>query len=283
MAYVYEPPAVRPMIPSLFAIRRVVRETDDTFTIELRAVNSGSEIIFQPGQFNMVYVHGAGEIPISISGNPASLDTLVHTTRAVGAVTKVMDRLRRGDIVGIRGPYGVPWPVDEARGMDVVLVAGGIGLAPIRPVIYALLARRELYGKVVLLYGTRGPDDILFRNELEEWRSRFDFDVFLTVDRAAGGWKGNVGVVPALIAKAPFDPSNTVAMICGPEIMMRFSTMELAKRGVTPKAMYVSMERSMKCGIGLCGHCQFGPAFVCKDGPVFAYTRVKHLLGIWEI
>lgn len=271
------------MIPSLFAIRRVVRETDDTFTIELRAVNSGNDVIFQPGQFNMVYVHGAGEIPISISGNPSSLDTLVHTTRAVGSVTKVMDRLRRGDIVGVRGPYGVPWPVDDARGMDVVLVAGGIGLAPIRPVVYALLARRELYGKVVLLYGTRGPDDILFRDELEEWRSRFDFDVFLTVDRAAGGWKGNVGVVPALIAKAPFDPSNTVAMICGPEIMMRFSTMELAKRGVAPDAMYVSMERSMKCGIGLCGHCQFGPVFVCKDGPVFAYTRVKHLLGIWEI
>lgn len=283
MAYVSEPPAVRPMIPSLFVIRRVVRETDDTFTVELRAVNSGNEIIFQPGQFNMVYVHGAGEIPISISGNPASVDTLVHTTRAVGSVTKVMDRLRRGDIVGIRGPYGVPWPVEGARGMDVVLVAGGIGLAPIRPVIYALLANREMYGKVVLLYGTRGPDDILFRNELEEWRARFDFDVFLTVDRAAGGWKGNVGVVPALIAKAPFDPSNTVAMICGPEIMMRFSTMELAKRGVAPNAMYVSMERSMKCGIGLCGHCQFGPAFVCKDGPVFAYPRIKHLLGIWEI
>ncbi|MEX1139198.1 MAG: FAD/NAD(P)-binding protein [Bacteroidota bacterium] len=278
-----EPPAVRPMIPSLFAIRRVVRETDDTFTLELRAVDSGNEIVFQPGQFNMVYVHGAGEIPISISGNPASLDTLVHTTRAVGSVTKVMDRLRRGDIVGVRGPYGVPWPVDEARGMDVVLVAGGIGLAPIRPVIYALLARREMYGKVVLLYGTRGPDDILFRNELEEWRSRFDFDVYLTVDRAAGEWKGNVGVVPTLIAKAPFDPSNTVAMICGPEIMMRFTTMELAKRGVARDSMYVSMERSMKCGIGLCGHCQFGPTFVCKDGPVFAYTRVKHLLGIWEI
>ncbi|MEX2115545.1 MAG: FAD/NAD(P)-binding protein, partial [Bacteroidota bacterium] len=154
---------------------------------------------------------------------------------------------------------------------------------PLRPVIYALLARRESFGKVVLLYGTRGPDDILFRNELEAWRARFDFDVYLTVDRAAGGWKGNVGVVPMLIPKAPFDPSNTVAMICGPEIMMRFTTMELAKRGVAPDSMYVSMERSMKCGIGLCGHCQFGPVFVCKDGPVFAYSRIKHLLGIREI
>ena len=283
MAYMSEPPAVRSMIPSLFAIRRVVRETDDTFTLDVRSVVAGNEVVFQPGQFNMVYVHGAGEIPISISGDPATLDTLVHTTRAVGSVTKVMAGLRRGDIVGIRGPFGVPWPIDDARGMDVVLVAGGIGLAPLRPAIYALLARREIYGKVVLLYGTRGPDDILFRHELEEWRARFDFDVYLTVDRAAGGWKGNVGVVPMLITKAPFDPTNTVAMICGPEIMMRFTTMELAKRGVSPDLMYVSMERSMKCGIGLCGHCQFGPKFVCKDGPVFPYSRVKHLLGLWEI
>lgn len=283
MAYASELPAVRAMIPSLFAIRRVVRETNDTFTLELRSVDAGNEMIFQPGQFNMVYVHGAGEIPISISGNPSVLDTLVHTTRAVGSVTKVMDRLRRGDIVGIRGPFGVPWPLDNARGMDVVLVAGGIGLAPLRPVIYALLSRRETYGKVVLLYGTRGPDDILFRNELEEWRARFDFDVHLTVDRAAAGWKGNVGVVPMLVAKAPFDPSNTVAMICGPEIMMRFTTMELAKRGVGQDSIFVSMERSMKCGVGLCGHCQFGPVFVCKDGPVFAYPHIRHLLGLWEI
>lgn len=274
---------VRPMIPSIYCIRRILTETDDTFTLDLEPEETDSGMVFKPGQFNMVYVHGAGEIPISISGNPATVERLLHTTRAVGAVTNVMSRLRRGDSVGIRGPFGIPWPVAEARGMDVILVAGGIGLAPLRPVIYELLADREAYGKVVLLYGTRDPGDILFKKELEEWRSRFDFDVFITVDRAIGLWKGNVGVVTTLIPKAPFDPQNTMAMICGPEIMMRFTAMELAKRGVPADSIYVSMERNMKCGIGLCGHCQFGPAFVCKDGPVFGYSRVKHLLGIREI
>ena len=271
------------MIPSMYRIRRILTETDDTFTLDLEPEVSKNAIVFKPGQFNMVYAHGAGEIPLSISGNPATLGRLVHTTRAVGAVTKVMSNLKRGDMVGIRGPFGIPWPVAEARGMDVILVAGGIGLAPLRPVIYEILADREAYGKVVLLYGTRDPGDILFKKELEDWRSRFDFDVFVTVDRVIGQWKGNVGVVTTLIAKAPFDPQNTIAMICGPEIMMRFTAMELAKRGVKTDSVFVSLERNMKCGIGLCGHCQFGPAFVCKDGPVFAYSRVKHLLGIWEV
>ncbi len=272
-----------PMFPWPFQIRQVKRETEDTFTVELLPPGESGEFSFRPGQFNMVYVYGVGEVPISISGDPSNPKVLVHTTRAVGAVTKAMDKLRRGDIVGIRGPFGVPWPIEQARGQDVVFVVGGIGLAPLRPALYEVLNHRKLYGKVVLLYGSRTPADILFLKELEQWRARFDLDVHITVDRAMSGWQGNVGVVTTLIPRAPFDPASTVAFICGPEIMMRFSAQELHKRGVDGDHIFLSMERNMKCAIGLCGHCQFGPLFVCKDGPVFRYDQIKNLLVKWEI
>jgi NAD(P)H-flavin reductase len=272
-----------PMLPWPFQIRRVKYETEDTFTIELEPLGDLEEFTFLPGQFNMIYVFGVGEIPISISGDPANPRTLVHTTRAVGSVTKAMDRMRRGDILGIRGPYGTRWPIDHANGQDVVFVAGGIGLAPLRPALYEVLAQRERYGKVVLLYGTRTPTDVLFRQELENWRARFDLEIYVTVDRAMSGWRGNVGVVTNLISRAPFDPRNTMAFVCGPEVMMRFTTMELHKRGVDNEHIFVSMERNMKCAIGLCGHCQFGSVFVCKDGPVFRYSQIKEMLVKWEI
>jgi NAD(P)H-flavin reductase len=194
-----------------------------------------------------------------------------------------MAKMKRGDVLGIRGPYGTSWPVEEARSHDVVLVAGGIGLPPLRPALYEILSHREKYGKVVLLYGTRTPGDILFKEELEQWRARFDLEVFVTVDRATEGWRGNVGVVTTLIHKAGFDPRNTVAMVVGPEVMMRFTALELLKRGVKSESIFLSMERNMKCGIGLCGHCQFGPVFICKDGAVFRYPRIKDLLVKWEI
>jgi NAD(P)H-flavin reductase len=270
------------MLPRLYVIRQVRKETADTFTLVLEDRSGGPKIKFAPGQFNMVYVFGVGEIPISISSDPAG-SVLVHTTRAVGTVTRVMAGLRRGDAVGIRGPFGTVWPVHEAHGHDIVIVAGGIGLAPLRPALYEVLSRRDAFGKVVLLYGTRTPSDILFREELEQWRARFDLEVYVTVDRAQPGWRGNVGVVTTLIHKSPFDPQKTTAMICGPEIMMRFAALELQKRGVGPDSIYLSLERNMKCGIGLCGHCQFGPYFVCKDGPVFRYSRVKDLLVKREI
>jgi NAD(P)H-flavin reductase len=173
--------------------------------------------------------------------------------------------------------------VAEAAGSDIVIVAGGIGLAPLRPALYHVLSQREKYGKVVLLYGTRSPDDILYRRELERWRSRFDLDISITVDRAPSGWRGNVGVVTSLVPRVPFDPLNTVAMVCGPEVMMRFTVQELQKRGIKGEDIYVSMERNMKCAIGFCGHCQYGPVFICKDGPVFSYNRIRDLFGLREI
>lgn len=275
--------ATDPMRPDVYGIRRMRTETDDTFTVELTPENGASPMRFAPGQFNMVYVPGAGEIPISISGDPGNPGRLLHTTRAVGSVTHAMRRLSAGDVVGVRGPFGVGWPVEEADGKDVVIVAGGIGLAPLRPALYRLLARRQRYGKIVLLYGTRTPADLLFRRELEVWKSRLDLEVVVTVDRASGRWHGNVGVVTTLIPKAPFNRLHTVAMICGPEVMMRFTAMKLEERGVPAANIYLSLERNMKCGIGLCGHCQCGPTFICKDGPVYRYDRVKHLMATREV
>lgn len=272
----------QPWMPTLFRVERIRKETYDTFTFDLET-SDGNGLSFQPGQFNMLYIYGVGEVPISISGDPGNTRTLVHTIRAVGTVTKNMRRLKRGDTVGVRGPFGRPWPVAEAKGHDIIIVAGGIGLAPLRPVIYHLLAHREQYGKIILQYGARTPDDILFRQELETWRARFDFDVQVTVDRSTGTWQGNVGVVTLLIPKATFDPMHTIAMVCGPEIMMRFTVLELLKRDLTEENIYISGERNMKCGIGHCGHCQFGHLFVCKDGPVFRYSETADLFKKREI
>ena len=265
-----------------YRLTRVIKETFDTFTVELESTN-GHTLNFEPGQFNMLYIFGVGEIPISISGDPYSPEVLHHTTRVVGTVTKAMRKLTVGETLGVRGPYGSSWSVEAARGYDVVLVAGGIGLAPLRPVLYHMLMRREEYGKIVLLYGTRSPDDILFRKELEQWRARFDLDIHVTVDYGDEKWHGNVGVVTKLIPKAPFDPQHTMAMVCGPEVMMRFSATELLKRGVSADNIHVSMERNMKCAIGLCGHCQFTSYFVCKDGPVFRYSQIQQPLAQWEV
>jgi NAD(P)H-flavin reductase len=272
-----------PMLPMPYRIQRVRQETDDTFTLELAPADSGDGFSFAPGQFNMLYVFGVGEVPISISSDPDGAPVIHHTTRVVGTVTKAMRLLTRGDMLGIRGPFGTHWPVEEAVGHDVVIVAGGIGLAPLRPALYRLMAQREKYRKLVLLYGTRTPEDILYRRELEQWRGKFDLEIQVTVDRAASSWRGNVGVVTTMITRAPFDPSNTVAFVCGPEVMMRFTVMELQKRGVAAQRTYLSMERNMKCGIGLCGHCQYGPVFTCKDGPVFSYDRIAALLGRSEV
>ena len=206
-----------PMLPHLYSVRQRVKENDDTFTLELEPAEASVLPAFEAGQFNMLYVFGTGEIPISISGDPGKPFRVIHTTRAVGTVTRAMSELREGDQLGVRGPFGNHWPLSENAGNDVVIVAGGIGLAPLRPVFYHLLAQREQYGKIVLLYGVRTQEDMLYRRELEQWRARFDMDVYVTVDRATGRWRGNVGVVTSLIPRAPFDPLSSVALICGPK------------------------------------------------------------------
>jgi NAD(P)H-flavin reductase len=271
------------MLPRPCRIHKIVRETYDTFTLDLEWRDGTGVVAFRPGQFNMLYVFGVGEVPISLSGDPGRAGSIVHTTRAVGTVTKAMRQLRRGATLGVRGPYGQPWPLERALGRDVVLVAGGIGLAPLRPVLYAIASHRRDFGAVVVLYGTRGPEDILFRRELERWRAAHGIEVSVTVDRAVGAWPGHVGMVTTLIPRAPFDALNTVAFVCGPEVMMRFTAEALRTRGVRADAIFVSMERNMKCAVGFCGHCQFGPSFVCKDGPVFAYEHIRRLMELREI
>lgn len=272
-----------PMVPHHFCVRRIRRETHDIYTLELQPQNVPEELRFAPGQFNMLYVFGVGEVPISISGDPARPELLSHTVRAVGTVTEAICRLGPGGVLGVRGPYGTHWPVEEAVGGDVVIVAGGIGLAPLRPVVYHILSQRGRYRKVALLYGARNPNEIVYRRELSRWAERPDVNVHITVDKPAVGWEGNVGVVTTLISKVEFDPQVTVAMICGPEIMMRFTVMDLQKRGIPEKKIYISIERNMRCGIGQCGHCQVGPYFVCKDGPVFRFDLIQPFFGKREI
>jgi len=272
-----------PMVPGLFRIDRVKQETEDTFTIGLVPDEAEARFGYLPGQFNMLYVFGVGEVPISISGDPSEKSRLEHTTRRVGTVTTAMGLLKAGDVIGVRGPFGTHWPVAEEIGRDVLIVAGGIGLAPLRPVLYHLMAEREKYRKIVLLYGARSPEEILYKRELERWRGKFDLEVQVTVDRGSSGWRGNVGVVTPLVSRAPFTPSNTIALLCGPEIMMRFAVNELQKRGVPAERTYVSLERNMKCAVGFCGHCQFGSMFVCKDGPVFRLDQIASIFGKAEV
>lgn len=272
-----------PMRPHRYRIQQVREETHDTFTLELAPIDENSRPAFATGQFNMLYVFGVGEVPVSISGDPGISPVLVHTIRAVGTVTKAMRQLKRGGTIGVRGPFGTDWPIEEGTDRDCVIVAGGIGLAPLRPALYSLMAQRKRHRRIVLLYGTRTPEDILYRRELERWRGKLDLEIQVTVDHAGRDWRGNVGVVTKLIARAAFDPANALALVCGPEVMMRFALMELMKRGVPAERIYLSMERNMKCAVGLCGHCQYGPAFICKDGPVFRFDRIAAIFGKAEI
>jgi NAD(P)H-flavin reductase len=273
---------VDPMLTRPFRVEKVKKELSDTVTMDL-VPEAGGDFRFAPGQFNMLYIFGVGEVPISISGDPNDQSKLTHTTRAVGAVSQAIVGLKPGDTVGVRGPFGATWPVEAAFGSDLIIVAGGVGLAPLRPAIYSALANRKKFGRVVILYGARTPTDILFRKEVEQWRGHFDIDVDVTVDSADSDWVGNVGVVTKLIERAHFDPLNTTAFVCGPEVMMKFCIQSFAKRGVETDQIYVSMERNMKCGIGFCGHCQFGSGFVCKDGPVYRFDRIADIFAIREL
>ncbi len=272
-----------PMVPRPYRVRSRRRETGDTWTFDLVPAGDRSGEPFVPGQFHMLYAHGVGEVPISASGDPRETAVQRHTIRSVGAVTRALERLRKGDPVGVRGPYGAPWPMADLPGADVVVVAGGIGLAPLRPVVLEIAHDRARYGRVAVLVGARSVADIPFRRELERWRAKLDLDVLVTVDRADEAWRGEVGVVTRLLRRAPFDPGSAIALVCGPEIMMRFAAHELASRGVPPERVWLSIERNMKCGVGWCGHCQFGPAFVCRDGPVFRFDRVAPLLDVREV
>ena len=262
------------MTPTPARIQKVRRETADTFTIDLDVDSQRGGFRFVPGQFNMLYVFGVGEVPISISGDPGEPRKLVHTIRAVGTVTAAIRKQGKTGVLGVRGPYGHGWPLEQAKGGDLLLVAGGLGLAPLRPAIYHVLRHRSDFRDVALLVGARTPKDLLFRGELARWQREGRIQVLVSVDRAELDWKGHIGVVPSLLREARFEPARTLAFACGPEVMMRFCERELARLGLSPEQLYLSLERNMKCAVGFCGHCQLGPAFLCKDGPVLRYDRV---------
>lgn len=271
-----------PFVPEPYRVVSTKRELADTVTLELAPVSS-LRPSFRPGQFNMIYAFGIGEIAVSISGDSRDDGPYVHTVRDVGSVSGAIAAMQPGTMLGVRGPYGTGWPVIEAEGADVAIIAGGLGLAPLRPAVYHVLANRARYGRVSILFGARNPNEMLFRHELETWRQALDIDTLVTVDHADPDWHGHVGVVPALIPHAALDPRETIAMVCGPEVMMRFTVAALNDAGIANERIYLSMERNMKCAIGLCGHCQFGPDFVCKDGAVMRFDRIAAIFAVREI
>lgn len=258
-----------------------IREAEDINTYRLEFVDEQmrERYRFEAGQFNMVYLFGVGEVAISIVSDPDESEFLDHTIRAVGRITQAIADLQPGDVLGVRGPFGQGWPLEEARGRDVVIVTGGLGCAPVAGAIEYIFRRRTQYGSVKILHGVKTPHDLLYRERFEAWRRFPNTEILLTSDQPDRGWSHHIGVVTELFELVSIDPPKSVVLMCGPEIMMRLGAPIFMRRGIPSTAIYVSLERHMECGIGLCGHCQLGPYFLCKDGPVMRYDRVEPWLG----
>jgi NAD(P)H-flavin reductase len=276
---IFDPAAIaNPMLPYPAVVRAIRTETYGISTFSLEYLSPAAKAGFAPGQFNMIHLPGFGEVAISICSNPNSPKIMEHTVRYAGSVTRAIGRLRVDDTVGMRGPYGNPWPMQLAEGKDLMIVSGGIGLAPLRPVILEAIHRRSRFGRVLVLYGGRTPQDLLYTSEFEKWQDA-GIEMNVSVDRADETWKGQVGVIPMAFYRIRLDHRNTLVFSCGPEIMMRFVIYEAMARRIPKDAIYVSMERNMKCAIGFCGHCQLGPIFICKQGPVFKFSTVEAFFG----
>jgi NAD(P)H-flavin reductase len=269
-------------------IRKVKEDAYETFTFWVDIVDQQErrDFRFEPGQINMLGVFGVGEVPISISSDPDRPHHLAHTVRACGRVTNALKGLGPGDDVTVRGPFGRPWPLRNARGGDLLVVAGGLGLAPVRPALLRAIRHRGMFRRVILLVGARSPEHMLFRDELDAWQYWFSergVEILQTVDIADDTWPYGEGVVTTLFPQAHLDPRATTVFTCGPEIMMWFAVRELLRMGTPPKNIWVSLERNMHCGVGICGHCQLGPWFLCTDGPVFRWDTVADLLEVDEL
>ena len=275
---------ISPWRPQRAEIKAIHQEVPGvaTYDLELEQRDGEAEYSFLPGQFNMLYLPGYGESAISVSSNPAERHSLAHTVRVAGNVTQALSRKEPGQQIGIRGPFGTAWPMQQCRGRDIVLACGGIGLAPLRPAIYHLMNHREDYGRVMLLYGSRTAGDLLYSHEYDQWREA-SIEVEVTVDLGEPDWEGHIGVVPALFYHLRLDGQKTFVMTCGPEIMIRFVIFEALARKVPPEQIFISLERNMSCAMGFCGHCQLGPTFVCKDGPVFNYVQMEPYLNLEDL
>lgn len=278
-----EPIVPNHMAPLAYRVRDRVVENRDSVTLCLEPVENALPAPL-PGQFMMMYACGVGEVAISVSGDPHTDDgTVTHTIRSVGAVSRALHDAAPGTIIGMRGPFGTDWGLSDAAGRDLVIVAGGVGLAPLRPVVLGALAQRDTYGKVVLIAGAKARNDFLFAGEIERWRTDHRIEVHVTVDVPVQGWPGEVGLVTEPLRRLTLEPSRTTAFLCGPEPMMRFAGQALVAKHVNPADIRVSLERNMQCGIGWCGHCQLGPLLLCRDGPVVGYDVALPLLSVKEL
>jgi len=264
------------LMPRRATVVDIKKETRDVSTYLFQMIDD-EPFSFKAGQFNMIGLHGIGEAPISFSSNLLDANSFAHTIRFVGNVTELIRRLKPGDTVQVRGPYGSGWPIELMDGRDVIVVAGGIGMAPLRPVVHELVERKKTEGRFYILYGARTPDDLLYKDEIRKWKGKCGVRVLIAVDEAEGDMDlvDEVGVVTALVKNVDINFKEAICLVCGPEIMMRFVARDLILRGVAPSSIHVSLERRMYCGIGHCGHCQIGAEFVCKDGPVFKYNDIK--------
>lgn len=274
-----------PVVPHLAEVVSKRKETRQIYTLRLRFQDPAmrNSFRFQPGQFNMLYAYGMGEVPISIVSDPAHPELLDHTIRIVGAVSGALANLGKGGVVGLRGPYGSTWPLQESAGKDVIILTGGLGCAPVVSVINYVMNRRDSYGSLKILHGIKTPRDLLYRERFRKWQRTPKTEVYLTVDHPDREWNYHVGVVTNLFKQVQVQPERSIIMMCGPEIMMRFAVRDLLAQGVSAAQMYLSLERNMKCAVGFCGHCQFGPTFVCRDGPIYRYDRIEHWFSQKEI
>lgn len=273
---------MNPYLPKEAVIVERVQESPSIFTLRLKFTDPElhRQFSFQPGQFNMVSLHGVGEVAISIASDPEDSTVYDHTIRAVGRVTRGLANLRQGDRVGVRGPYGRGWPLAAAEGRDVLIITGGLGCAPVVAVINYVLRRRARFGRLLIMQGVKHSDDLLWQQRYQEWARMPDTHVLIAADAAGGRWPWRVGRVTDYFDELGLDPRHTVAMMCGPEGMMHAATEQLLHRGMAETDVYLSMERNMQCAVGHCGHCQYGPYFVCKDGPVFSFAQLKPLFGV---
>jgi sulfhydrogenase subunit gamma (sulfur reductase) len=275
-----KPPVIDAGAPHAATVVERTQESPTIFTFRLRLDDATTQAAyrFAPGQFNMLYLYGVGEVPISIMSDPEERDGIGHTVRALGRVTHGLAALQPGDKLGLRGPFGRGWPLQEMSGRDVVLVLGGLGCAPVVSVIRYILKRRERFGKLVIIQGVKHSEDLIWREQFDRWSRLPDTQVLVAATQGGALWPWHVGRVTEVFGLANFDPARAAAMMCGPEGMMRVAAEHLLARGLPESNLYLSMERNMQCAVGRCGHCQLGGTFVCGDGPVFAWRQVKSLL-----
>ncbi len=273
----------KPYLPQPAEVLERIQETPTIFTLRLRFMDEKRQqcYCFKPGQFNMLYLHGVGEVPISIVSDPADETVFDHTIRVVGRVSKGLSQLKQGDQLGVRGPFGRGWPLQQALGKDVILVTGGLGCAPVVSVIRYVTRRRDMYQRLVIMQGVKRADDLIWGEQYAQWEMLRDTQVILAVsEEKKAGWPWHTGYVTNLMHKVSFNPSNAIAMMCGPEPMMRAAIEPLVREGLAENDLWLSMERNMQCAVGHCGHCQYGAKFICKDGPVFPYAEIKHIFGV---